>query len=835
MPEFYSDSIGKGTMRLLIFLLCASAWGQTTITITDTITKGAGILWSGVVQRSNPDMTCGGVFIPAETVRITVNAGVYSDTLVVTADGACAGNPAYTVRYYGTGQATAYWRPAVTTTTIAQMQSGYLPTPTFSFGVNALAIPSPGSAGCLGSTDGVTWSSALLPCGGGGGGGTGAVSSVFGRTGIVVASAGDYSAHYAGLSHNHPWSQITSQPTIPSNTSQLAENGNLFYTDARVRAAMSGTSPIVVNGTTGAISCPTCQTSPYTLPAASASTLGGIKIGSGLTIDGNGVASVSAGGTGTVTSVGLALPAEFSVSNSPVTGAGNLTGTWVSQVAKWVLAAPNASAGTPTFRALLASDIPALAYAPQTSGTAILKGNGSGGFTAAVADSDYAAAPGSQTANRVYAAPNGSAGTPTFRALVAADIPALSYGNITNSGTPVVNTLPKYTSTTGTAVAPSGVTVDASNNVSTPGTISTGGAASGSVMFSGSTSGSAKITVGAAAGTPADWVLPSTTGASGQVLSTNGGTPQILSWVSAGGSFPVTTKGDLFTYTTAAARLGVGTDGQVLKANSATASGLEWATASGGGDVVSSSANSYTAGAKQTFAASATTAGIKITAAALPSSPATGDLAVDSGASNALKYYNGSAWVTPGGGGSSLSPAEITASGQGWWWLWGTPQTFVAGGASVALRTYFATFTLTAKVSFADIAYRIHTGASTSPTTKVFAFGFYNSACDTLLASANKVNLTAGYYSAPLDTRLTLDPGVYYFAYTTEDTVVQLSSAGQAFNSFTPMFNSARTPMFYGNASTQAGGSGTTITLPASCGTRTATSGMTLPHILLIP
>ena len=33
---------------------------------------------------------------------------------------------------------------------------------------------------------------------------------------------------------------------------------------------------------------------------------------------------------------------------------------------------------------------------------------------------------GSQTANYVYAAPNGSAGSPTFRALVAADIPALS-------------------------------------------------------------------------------------------------------------------------------------------------------------------------------------------------------------------------------------------------------------------------------------------------------------------------------------------------------------------------------------------------------------------------
>jgi hypothetical protein len=36
------------------------------------------------------------------------------------------------------------------------------------------------------------------------------------------------------------------------------------------------------------------------------------------------------------------------------------------------------------------------------------------------------AAFGSQTANYVYAAPNGSSGSPTFRAIVAADIPTLN-------------------------------------------------------------------------------------------------------------------------------------------------------------------------------------------------------------------------------------------------------------------------------------------------------------------------------------------------------------------------------------------------------------------------
>lgn len=40
---------------------------------------------------------------------------------------------------------------------------------------------------------------------------------------------------------------------------------------------------------------------------------------------------------------------------------------------------------------------------------------------------------GSQTANYVYASPNGSSGVPSFRALVSADIPALSYVPYTGS------------------------------------------------------------------------------------------------------------------------------------------------------------------------------------------------------------------------------------------------------------------------------------------------------------------------------------------------------------------------------------------------------------------
>jgi len=131
-------------------------------------------------------------------------------------------------------------------------------------------------------------------------------------------------------------------------------------------------------------------------------------------------------GSGTVTSVALTMPSIFSVTGSPVTVAGTLDAALATQSANRVFAGPTGGgAAVPTFRALVAADIPALSYGTGTvtsvalSLPAIFSVSGSPVTTAGTLTGTLA----NQTANYIWAGPvSGGAAAPAFRAMVATSV-----------------------------------------------------------------------------------------------------------------------------------------------------------------------------------------------------------------------------------------------------------------------------------------------------------------------------------------------------------------------------------------------------------------------------
>jgi len=118
-------------------------------------------------------------------------------------------------------------------------------------------------------------------------------------------------------------------------------------------------------------------------------------------------------------------------------------------------------------------------------------------------------------------------------------------------------------------------------------------AAGDSVFIQNIGAGVCTVTAGTATVTTAG-SLALTQWEGGQLYFTSTSASIFFDYIQAGTSIPLTTKGDLFGFDTANARIPIGSNNQVLTADSAQALGLKWATPSSGTVVKVQAATSNT-------------------------------------------------------------------------------------------------------------------------------------------------------------------------------------------------------------------------------------------------
>jgi hypothetical protein len=225
--------------------------------------------------------------------------------------------------------------------------------------------------------------------GGGGGGGSGTVTSVNvngGTTGLTTSGgpittsgtitiSGTLAVANGGTGANNA---TTARTNLGLGTIATQNAASVAITGGSITGI---TDLAVADGGTGASDAATARTNLgattvggnlFTLANPSAITF--VRLNSDNSISTLNASdfrtAIGAGtGSGSVTSVGLSLPSFFTVSGSPVTNSGTLTAVMASQTANTLLAAPDGTAGAPTFRALTSTDIPNLDASKITSGT----------------------------------------------------------------------------------------------------------------------------------------------------------------------------------------------------------------------------------------------------------------------------------------------------------------------------------------------------------------------------------------------------------------------------------------------------------------------------------
>jgi len=134
--------------------------------------------------------------------------------------------------------------------------------------------------------------------------------------------------------------------------------------------------------------------------------------------------------------------------------------------------------------------------------------------------------------------------------------------------------------------ADAGTAISMSNASATTITVNTGLFAAGDTVFIQNLgAGACTVTAGTATvATAGSLILPQND--AGILYFTSTGTATFYDFIQAGAVSPLTTKGDLYGFSTLDARIPIGTNNQVLTADSTQALGLKWATPAGGGKVL---------------------------------------------------------------------------------------------------------------------------------------------------------------------------------------------------------------------------------------------------------
>jgi hypothetical protein len=287
--------------------------------------------------------------------------------------------------------------------------------------------------------------------------------------GISLWSVGDW-AIFNGITN--AWEKINGSSSEAFNS--ITVTGLTGYMYANGSSAVTASTTIPTTSLSGTIT--NAQLTNSTISGvALGQNLNSLTIGTGLSgTSYNGSTAVTIANTG-VLSVSGTSPVNASTTSGATTvslasGYGDTQNPYASKTANYVLASPNGTAGVPSFRALVSSDIPALPYGAGSVTSvglalpaSVFNVTGSPVTTTGTLTGTLA----TQPINTLFAGPaSGSAGTPTFRSLVTADIPALPYATYPGAGIPL-STGTAWDTSYATNVANGIAVFDANFNLST--------------------------------------------------------------------------------------------------------------------------------------------------------------------------------------------------------------------------------------------------------------------------------------------------------------------------------------------------------------------------------